>query len=465
MAERAAGIDASIPLQGKRPDMLGRMSDLLGVQRQKVALRSEEQSQSQRESLAKFDVQKLIGEDGTIDLNKIPDSGLREAAGDQFPDVLSKYAGIRQQQLQAKSMLTALTNDQREAFSQMAGALRSDPEVAKDTPEGRQKVADTFGQYAEMFPDAVPVLRAYGGPIQNAPKGKMAQVLQNIQLQATSAADQASRQAPAYTPTGPELTQTNPYAQAGQAPGSIPLGLSPGERFPLTTTATGQTARADRLAGTVTPLTGANPTTAQATSQEANVPRVQQTITEAAGVPAVKNVLQNIIKLADTVTTGPKSERVNRIKAMVGNVIPGASRWEDDSSAYQEMTKYMEQLALRSWAQAGGSGTNSQLEAQVRANPNNEYNSKTVKELAKWVLAGEEAKLAKAKSMATWLTQPGNTVNNIEQFELAWADAMDPRLFQWKGMSAEEGKKKFSPEERAEMRKSADKLKALGVED
>jgi hypothetical protein len=455
-------IDPSIPLQGKRPDMLGKMSDLLNVQRSKVALRSEEQSQGQREALAKFDVQKLIGEDGTIDLNKIPESGLREAAGDQFPDVLSKYAGIRQQQLQAKSMLTALTNEQRQAFGEMTGALRSDPDVAKDTPEGRQKVADTFGQYAEMFPDAVPVLRAYGAPIQNAPKGKMAQVLQNIQLQATSAGDQASRQAPEYANVGPELKQTNPYAQAGQAPGSIPLGLSPGERFPLTTTATGQLARADRVAGTVAPLGGTNPTEAQAASQAANVPRVQQNITEAAGVPAVRNVLQNIIKLSDSVTTGPKSERVNRIKAMVGNVIPGASGWQDDASAYQEMTKYMEQLALRSWASAGGSGTNSQLEAQVRANPNNEYNSKTVKELAKWVLAGEEAKLAKAKSMATWLKQEGNSVNNIEQFELQWAEAMDPRVFQLKGMSSEEAKQKFSKEERAEMRKSVERLRALG---
>ncbi len=44
-------IDPSIPLQGKRPDMLGKMSELLGVQRGQVALRSEEQSQRQRQSV------------------------------------------------------------------------------------------------------------------------------------------------------------------------------------------------------------------------------------------------------------------------------------------------------------------------------------------------------------------------------------------------------------------------------
>ena len=466
-------VDASIPLGVKQPDMTGKLSELLNMQRQsiavkadKTALESAQQTQRQRKGLAEYDIQKFIGPDGTLDLNALAtDQGLRQAAGDQYAEVLQQYAGVRQSQLAAQSSLVKLRGEERAAFGEMVGALRSDERVAKDTPEGRQIVADAATQFLQMYPDSEAVLRAYAAPIVHAPKGKLPQVLQNIQLQATSAADQATRQGPEYVNTGDKLQQTNPYAQAGQAPEKIGLSLSPGERFPLTTNAAGQIVKADRTAGTVAPVTGANPTAAQAEAQGANVPRMQTNITEAVGAPAVKNVLQNIIRLADDVQTGPKSEQVNRIKAMVGNVIPGAAGWQDSSSAYQEMTKYMEQLALRSWAAAGGSGTNSQLEAQVRANPNNEYNSQTVKELAKWVMAGEEAKLAKAKAMATWLKKEGNSVNNIENFELQWAEAMDPRVFQWKGMQAEEGRRKFSKEERAEMLKSADKLKALGVEE
>jgi hypothetical protein len=470
-------VDASIPLSVRKPDAMGKLSDLLSMQRQaiavqadKTALASAQQSQRQREGLASFDVSKIIGDDGTIDLNKIPGSGLREAAGDQYPQVLQQYATVKQQQLAAKQSLVQLKDAQRQTFGEMMGALVNDPDVAKDTPDGRQKIAQAFGQYAQMYgPDVEGVLKAYAAPIQNAPPGKIGQVLKNIQLQATSASDQATRQTPhfQYANTGARdvRIQTNPNAPGGvQMPEVINKELSPGERFPLATNAAGQMVRPDRLTGQIDVMGGANPTAAQAEMQGANVPRIQQAVTEAASVPQVRNVLQNIIKLADSVETGPKSEQVNRIKAMVGNVVPGASGWKDSSSAYQEMTKYMEQLALRSWASAGGSGTNTQLEAQIRANPNNEYNSKTVKKLAEWVLAGEEAKLAKTRSMMNWLQQPGNSVDNAEQFEIGWADAMDPRVFQLGVMGdKDEIKKAFSPKELADIRKSYERLKSLGA--
>lgn len=233
-----ATVDASIPLQIKRPDTIGRITDLLGMQRQQVALQADktalqgaQQTQRQRSNLASFDVSKIIGEDGTIDLNKVLGSGLREAAGDDFPQVLQHYMSVRQQQLGAKQALVQVNDAQRQSFGEMMGALRSDPDVAQDTEAGRQKVGQAFGQYAQMYgKDVEGVLRAYAAPIQNAPPGKLGQVLQNIQLQATSASDQASRQAPQYANTGAELRQTNPYAQAGQAPGSVPLTISPGEQ-------------------------------------------------------------------------------------------------------------------------------------------------------------------------------------------------------------------------------------------
>ena len=144
MAERGS-IDASIPLQAQRPNTMGRMSDLLNMQRQSIAVKADQtalagaqQTQRQRKGLAEFDVQPFIGEDGTLDLNKLAtDEGLRKAAGDQYPEVLQQYAGVRQQQLAAQSALVKLRGEERNAFEGMMGALRSDERVAKDTPEGR----------------------------------------------------------------------------------------------------------------------------------------------------------------------------------------------------------------------------------------------------------------------------------------------------------------------------------------
>lgn len=468
-------IDASIPLQAKSPDVMSTLGQVLQLQQGQAAVRTarahaqqEEQTAKQRAALADFDWQSLNGDDGTIDLNKLAKSSdLKKAAGDQFPQVLSAMVGAKQQQVGAIAAVTGLSTEQRAQWGSMLGALRSDPDVAEDNPTGRAKVDAAMAQFQRMYPDASRVLQAYGPVTQHAPPGKLNQALANIQMQADTANSQISRQTPdyGYVSTGARdtLVQKNPLAPGGAVmPGTVTKEIPPG----ITTNAAGQLIHTGGVgSGGVTPATvvpGANPSTAAADVQRANAARLQGTVTEAAGVPQVKNVLQNIIKLSDSVQTGPKTEQVNRIKAMVGNFIPGAKNWKDSTSAYQEMTKFMEQLALRSWGAAGGSGSNAQLEAQVRANPNNEYNSQTVKELAKWVMAGEDAKQGHARAMATWLKEPGHDVNNLEQFELGWANAMDPRVYQVQGMSADEVKKKFSKEERTDIRKSYEQLKAMG---
>ena len=67
-----ASVDASIPLQIRPPDAVGKLSEIVGLQRQQAALQGERQTVSQRRALADFDMSKIIGEDGTVDLNKMP---------------------------------------------------------------------------------------------------------------------------------------------------------------------------------------------------------------------------------------------------------------------------------------------------------------------------------------------------------------------------------------------------------
>lgn len=483
MAQRA-GIDASIPLQIKQPDMLERISDLVGIQRQQVALKGEQQTQTQRANLAKFDITKIIGDDGTIDLNKIPDSGLREAAGDQFPDVLHTYAGIKQQQLAAKQSLVQLTDAQRSTFGDMVGALRSDPDVAQDTPAGRQKITQAFGQYATMYGrDVENVLRSYAAPIQNAPPGKLAQVVQNIQLQATSASEQAGRQAPAYTSTGAELRQTNPYAQQGQAPTSIPLTLSPGEQATVVTDQLGNQyeMRRDAKGNIVStrPLGGGSGTgggSDQAPARfgpgerasieqqaETNFQNVSANRIAASLAPQQLDQINKALDISRTVETGGKfAGKRAEWESTIASIIPGLKSAADDATKLQLLDKFAERIAADSARVLGANAsTDAARESITRQNANIGYTPKAVQEVLKYAKAQTMAMSAKGDAQEQWLKAEGNGITKAHEFETKWRQAYDPRLFQLESMDTGERRdfaKKLTDKEKLEM---ADKLQLL----
>jgi hypothetical protein len=226
------------------------------------------------------------------------------------------------------------------------------------------------------------------------------------------------------------------------------------------------TAPPGRATGGATGIQDANPTAGQAAAStdiaRAGAASYAENVNAASAVPTQRNVLQNIIKLADQVNTGPESDQINRIKAMVGNNVPGAQSWKDSSTAYQEMTKYMEQQALRAWGAAGGTGTNAQLEAQKHANPSNQYNPEAVKSLAQWTLAGQDAQQAKTNAMLAWAKKEGNGPANSLEFESRWANVMDPRAFQIAHMTPQEIAKTFPDRaERDEIRKHFQTLQAF----
>lgn len=480
MAERAAGIDASIPLSGKRPDMLGKISDLLGVQRQQVALRSESQSQRQREGIAKFDVQKIVGDDGTIDLNKIPSSGLREAAGDQFPDLLQQYAGIRQQQLAGKQSLVQLNDAQRNSFGEMMGALRSDPEVAQDTPAGRQKVTQAFGQYAQMYgKDVEGVLRSYAAPIQNAPPGKIGQVLQNIQLQATSASDQASRQAPQYTNTGMQLQQTNPYAQSGQAPGNIPLSISPGEQAAPATDQLGNLFIQQRDArGNITgykPVEGParfDVGERQSFEQQAeqNFANVNANRIAAQLAPQQLDQINKALEISKDVTTGGGADWASKRakwESIIGGFVPGLKDAADDATRLQLLDKYAERIAADSARVLGANAsTDAARESITRQNANIGYTPKAIQNVLQYAKAQTMAMGAKGDAQENWLKQEGAGITKQHEFETKWRQAYDPRLFQMEAMSdkeQDEYAKKLKADDKKELATKLKLLRELGA--
>jgi hypothetical protein len=479
-------IDASIPLQGKKPDTFGKLSELLNMQRQsiavqadKTALASAQQSQRQREGLASFDWAKLSGDDGTIDLNKIMGSGLREAAGDQFPQVLSQAVQIRQQQLGAKQTLLGLTNEQRGAFGQMVGALRSDPDVVKGTPEGQQKLQQALGQYITMYgPDVENVVKAYAGPIMKAPPGRIGQVLQNIQLQSTSASDQASRQAPQYTNTGGQLQQTNPYAQPGQAPGNIPLTIAPGQQSQVGADPLGNPMeiRREPLGNILgaTPLAGMpsfGPGERQSLEQqaEANTQAVVNNRLAAQLAPQQLDQIDKALKISSDVSTGGGDLARARAKweSAIASVLPGFDTAVDDATKLQMLDKYLERIAADSARVLGANAaTDAARESIARQNASTGYTRDAVQSVLEYAKAQTMAMAAKGDAQEKWLKTEGNKISTQHEFETLWRQNYDPLLFQLETMSEDKKRQavsKLGAERRAELRTKLKALREMGA--
>lgn len=479
-------IDASIPLQIKKPDSMGRLSELLNMQRQaiavqadKTALESTQQSQRQRRELAQFDWSKLSGDDGTIDLNKIMGSGLREAAGDQFPQVMQQAINLRQSQLGAKQTLLGLTNEQRGVFGQMVGALRSDPDVVKGTPEGQQKLQQALGQYITMYgPDVENVVKAYAAPLMNAPQGKLGQVLQNIQLQATSAGDQATRQAPQYTNTGSQLQQTNPYAQQGQAPGNIPLTIAPGQQSQIGADPIGNPMEVRRDSrGNIlgaTPLAGMptfSPGERQSLEQQAesNFRNVDSNRAAASLAPQQLDQINKAINISSGVSTGGGDFARTRAKleSAVASFLPGFDTATDDATKLQLLDKYLERIAADSARVLGANAaTDAARESIARQNASTGYTRDAVQAVLEYAKAQTMAMSAKGDAQEKWLKQEGNKITNQHEFETAWRQNYDPLLFQLEAMPEEKQRKavsKLSADQRAALKKKLKSLRDMGA--
>jgi hypothetical protein len=199
-----------VGLQSQTPDIMGKLSQLLTISGQRAQVQQEQQTASQRANLAKYDWNKHVGADGTIDIDSLNDPELMHAAGDQYQNVLANAIATKQNQLSAQKTLLSLRGDQRKAFGEIMNGLRSDADVAEDNERGRQKVNEAMIQYGQQYGEQVlPVLDAYVKPLQKAPKGRLGDALKIIGLQTESVDTQLAQQAPQYTNTGGDLVPTS----------------------------------------------------------------------------------------------------------------------------------------------------------------------------------------------------------------------------------------------------------------
>ena len=188
--------------------------------------------------------------------------------------------------------------------------------------------------------------------------------------------------------------------------------------------------------------------------------------------PTRVNVYDNILNLSrQGVETGPSADFNNQIKGYVAN-LPGMDRMfpglKSDVSNFQEINKFMYQNAQRNWQAAGGTGTDSQLDAFSKANPNSSMFPQALKAMAEWGKAGELALQGKVNAMQNWKDQQGGNVANQDQFERAWRNNFDPILFQLKTMDPSSASqyvanlKKANPNGYSNLMMKAQALKNMG---
>lgn len=481
-------IDASIPLQVQQPDMLKTISNLLTVQGQQSSNRSalakakeEEQTQRQRSALASYDWSQHIGEDGTIDLNTLNNPELRKAAGDQFPELLSKMMGVKQQHIAAKQSLVNLKTDQRSAWGSMVGALRSDPDISEDTPAGRAKVNAAMAQFSRLYgSDVDPILKAYGSITEHTPPGKLGNALQTIQLQATSAENQATRQAPqfGYKDTGPEeiRVQTNAYAPGGaDVPEKIKKDFSPTERYVLGTNAAGQSTLTDRQTKAIQILgqdaPAANPTNydVHALGQQAtkNFENISATRQAASTAPQQINQIDKALDISRQVSTGKWASERGAIESGLSGIIPGLKSANDDATKLDLLNKFSERIAADANKVLGpNANTDAARESIRQQNANTGYTPKAIQEVLKYAKAQTMAMEAKGNAQEKWLTENKNNITEAHKFETDWRKAYDPRIFQYVTMDTAEKeafRKSLNKEEAKDIAEKTRRLRELGA--
>jgi hypothetical protein len=210
------------------------------------------------------------------------------------------------------------------------------------------------------------------------------------------------------------------------------LGVSPTQQLDMTSPIVRQ-----QLSSAITAPPGF--AESQAALATAGAKRFNATIDQGAESPMRVNVLDNIINLSKAGTlTGPNQEFSNKIKGVIADT-PGLNKvfpsgWQGSVANYQEIKKFMGQNAIRAWQAAGGTGTDTQLEANTEANINKGLFPQALQGIAEWNKAGELALQGKTNAMQNWKDQNGGNVANQDQFERTWRNNFDPVLFQLKVM-------------------------------
>jgi hypothetical protein len=477
-----------VGLRAQAPDVLGTLSQILGIRQLQQQVRGataqaqmSEQDAAQRQALAGHDFKRYLGRDGTFDLNLMAvDPELRQAAGDQFLDVLTRAADQKQAQLTTRATLNNLRNDQLEAMNQILGSLRGDPDVVEDNDAGRQKLNAALIKFGEIYgEDALPVLETTANLIRSTPRGQMDTLMASLQRQNMDAAQQKlATQDPRYVNTGRQLVATNPDLQPG-IPESMQLTLPP--TATIVQDAAGRQYVLDPATNRPLPIGGGSPTGRAAPApteaptapiggfiqpeyqgQERDVAAYQdqvRTIRESADqAPMQRDVFKKILKLSEETSTGPLVKFLQETK--IGGQVFGDN--------YQQLAKYLERNAISAMQAMGGGASDARLEAAVAATGSPGFNKEALQEVTRFNYAANSALEAYRKGMDRAIGTDRPDYLRLPEFRAAWAENFDINAFLLENAIADGDKKtqekilkSLTPDQAAQLQQRIRNLDAL----
>ena len=505
----ANGVDTSIYSNIQQPQPLNTASNIISLQNQRIQQQLLQQNYTTQhlQNASAYGKRVLGYITPLLSKQDLSPDDVHEAAADMLsdPELMSSSQG----QLTVQQMLPKLMD------------------LPQNPVELRQRVLGTAQKYAAMTGQidqylAKPAAVNTGGQTQYVDTNPLTnqsattQSLQNTLTPGESAAripsvgaDAQGRpvmgsvpQSTVVSPTGNPLTgnaaalqdyrqqngMATPPVDTQRASMGLPVGV--GTSNPLTG-GTPQVAASALMPSSMTPqpsraaIPPPPPANPPGFVQQAFTPGYQQSQTDQAQAGGARfnttvqaaqdsktrqNVLQNILDLSKQgVATGNGQAFQQNLLGVAAN-IPGLSEamgpLKDDQSKFQEMKKFMSQNALRNWQAAGGTGTNEQLQTFENANPNDQMFPQAVQDMARWNMASELALQSKANAQDAWKQANGGDMTNQNNFEKAWRNNFDQRMFQIQAAQGDQGalnnlKDQIPVKDRAGLRKQWQTLQQM----
>ena len=200
-----------------------------------------------------------------------------------------------------------------------------------------------------------------------------------------------------------------------------------------------------------------------------NTQNVNNTRQMAADSQTQHDILNRIQSIASSpgLYLGPGSDKVGALATAISR-LPGMEGAAQYANNYNELTKFMAQNAARMGAQMGLSGSDARLDLALHSQPNAQMDPRTVQHVAQYMSGLVRMSAAKADALDHWLQQPGNSLQNEQNFERAWRDNADPRLFQIQELKDQGEAQNYATlhirkTELQDLQKKHDALKAMGA--
>jgi hypothetical protein len=446
-----ADFPAPVANQFKMPDPsqgIGQLSGIIGLQQQQQNLQTGQyqqataQAESQQAQQKNNEMQKVSAlmqgvhgggyrkADGSLDRQRLADdvSTVAPAYGQpQAASILSQANEIVSNQKAKQD----LTDSARTSLGTTLTALAKDPNTRRDD------VVSGYTQWLQDHKDdpaafRVGIAQAALLPQNDAdPKyreilGKYAATLTGQPTTAPSTVETAGQIQPGQTsgitggfsPAGAPIAK--PPTQTTNAAGQI-LNRSP-QTGALSPAGAGSSAGPPGAAG---PPGGINPTTAQAQTAQGAAKDASEGIENARAIgdqaPGIRNVNSQLLKLSQETATGPGSQTVQHIRAMLG--MPSGSN-------YQEISAYLDRQAAMQARTMGLPNTNAGLAASQSATGTTEYTPKALQEKVKFADALNSGAMAYRQGLDKAVgTAAAPDISKYQAYRSAWTQNFDPDVF------------------------------------